>query len=137
MSQLPNHFFVSKSDGALHDTRRANWHKHPLRKRYKWTHARISTIAQLKATLRAGEYAWPGGYPMYLYTRDSQALHFECVKKEFRGAIQSILWDAHDRIIGCEVNYENADLYCGYCGKQIESAYGEDEMKSAEAENDE
>jgi len=134
--KFPDHMFISECDGALHDTRKKGWHTKPLRASYKRTFSTIQDVSQLKATLRAGEYAFPGAYPLYLYTRDAQALHFECVLKEFRGAIQSILWNAHDRIIGCDINYEDDDLYCGYCDKPIESAYGEDEDEDTDEDGE-
>ena len=93
------------------------------------TNTRISTVSDLKATLRAGEFAWPGGYPMFFVAGDGAALHFGCVKENLRSVIWSLRNQVDDgwRIVGCEINYEDADLYCDHCGERIESAYGEDE----------
>lgn len=52
---LPEYLFASE-DGALYDTRRADWPSHPLRADYKRTHRNIDDILQLRATLRAGNY---------------------------------------------------------------------------------
>ena len=124
---LPAHFMVSESDGGLYDTRQSNWSASPMRTNYSRTHGRIGSLADLKATLRAGAYAWPGGYPMALLTDDGAALCFKCARKEFR----QIAWDFMNRcstgwrVIGCDVNWEDSDCACAHCGRQIESAYGE------------
>lgn len=75
------------------------------------------------------KYAWPGGYPLFLITSDGAALCVECGRKEFR-----LIADAWARCDGngwfvqaADVNWEDGDLYCDHCSKQIESAYGEDE----------
>ena len=124
-SKLPEHFMVSSTDGGLYDTRKPNWSNQPSRSQYAWTHRCISTLAEVKATLRAGRFAWPGGYPLFLITKDGAALCFECARKEFR----QIVWDFTNyastgwRVCGCEINYEDADLFCDNCSKQIVSAY--------------
>jgi hypothetical protein len=127
--QLPKHFFVSSADGALHDTRKPGWHAKPLRENYSLTHREIKTVADLKATLRAGPYAWPGLYPLYFITSDSAALSFESARNEFRWIAQAIQ-EKDTRsgwcIVGCDVNWEDAELLCDHSGKRIESAYGED-----------
>lgn len=53
------HFFIDSCQGNLHDTRDPNWAKHPLRKNYARHHREIKTVADFKATLRGGQYAWP------------------------------------------------------------------------------
>lgn len=125
--ELPSHFFVSDTDGALHDTRHQNWHEKPLRSKYRYTFRKISTVAELKATLRAGEYAWPGGYPLYFTTSDGAALSFESVWSNLRSVFDSIRAKCSDgwRVIGCDVNWEDADLHCEHSGKRIPSAYAD------------
>lgn len=122
-----DHFFVNSSDGALHDTREPNWHNKPLRPNYQRTHRNIRSVADFKATLRNGRFAWPGGYPVYLIYSDGAALCFDCAAKETRNIMPSIQSKARDdwRVVACDINYENPDLYCEHCGEQIESAYGE------------
>ena len=121
--------FVSSTDGALYDTRIADWNKlPPLRANYRLTHAHIETAADLKATLRAGSAAWPGGYPLYFITADGGALSFESVRAE----LANVLWAIANnermggwRVVACAINYEDSDLTCDHSGKRIESAYGE------------
>lgn len=127
---LPSHLFLSSSDGALYDTRVSAWSGlPPLRSNYKMSHRDIDSVADLKATLRAGQYAWPGGYPMYFLASDGEAISFESARENFREIAQAIA--DHDnsgwRIVAVDINYENPALYCAHSGKRIESAYAEDD----------
>lgn len=78
-------------------------------------------------------FAWPGGYPMFYVFRDGGCICHDCANENI-GEIDLAIrepnvlhanshggWaiDAHD------INWEDADLTCDHCGKQIESAYGE------------
>lgn len=128
MNKLPDHLFVSSTDGGLYDTRVAGWHKlPPLRKVYNWQRNEIRNAADVKAALRAGGFAWPGGYPMYFVLEDGHALSFKGARRRLR----EILYDmTHDvtgdgswHIVGLDVNYEDDDLYCEETGEKIEPAY--------------
>ena len=127
MTTLKSHFFVSDCDGALHDTRDQNWPSRPLRSNFSRTHHEMESLADVKATLRAGPYAWPGGYPMYLITSDGGALSFKSAREEFH----QIAWDWMNltasgwKVVGCEINYEDQDLRCDHSGELIECAYSE------------
>lgn len=128
MDKLPSHFFVSSTDGGLYDTRQAQWNAKPaLRAVFNRTFRDIENTLQLRATLRAGAYAWPGGYPLYFITSDGAALSFETVKKHLRAVSWSIQNKAGDgwRVVACDINYEDKDLCDEHTGKPIESAYGE------------
>lgn len=85
------------------------------------------TIKQLKQQLRSGQYAWPGGYPLYFLASDGEALSFEAVRENFRAVIESMRDRSNDgwRVIGCDVNWEDDSLYCGHTGARIASAYAE------------
>jgi hypothetical protein len=104
-------------------------HKVPLRRDYDKCFGTIKTTTQFKSTLRHGPYAWPGGYPLFFITSDCAALCFACARKEARNILDSIKHRLLDgwRIIACDINYENNDLYCDHCSKPIESAYGDNE----------
>lgn len=125
--KLPEHLFVSSVDGALFDTRRANWSATPLRADYKRTHQHIENTMQLRATLRAGAYAWPGGYPMFFITSDGEALSFDAVRAEYAQVSRAIRDKSSDgwRVVACEINYEDAELACAHSGNRIESAHGD------------
>jgi hypothetical protein len=72
-------------------------------------------------------YAWPGGYPRYFITSDGAALSFESARHNIDAVIDSIKENLDDgwQIVACDVNWEDADLYCEDTGKRIESAYSE------------
>ena len=129
---IPKHFFVSSIDGSLHDTRIEQWYKKaPLREVYKRTFGRIHNTTELKATLRAGMYAWPGGYPMFFITSDGARLSFSTVRDNLREVITAIKDTRYTcmegwKVVACDINYEGP-LYDDQTGELIESAYGDDE----------
>lgn len=127
MAKLPNHLFVSSIDGGLWDTRVDGWHTaSPLRPNYHRHHAEIRSVTDLKATLRVGEYTWPGGYPLYFVASDGEALSFDSVRENLREVMQAMA-DKHDRsgwrVVACQINYEDTDLCCAHSGEFIECAY--------------
>ncbi len=85
------------------------------------------TTKQLKSQLRSGEFAWPGGYPLYFITSDGEAISFEAVRENLKSVIWSMRNKVNDgwRVIGCEVNWEDDSMTCAHTGEPIESAYGE------------
>lgn len=128
----PAHLFISSTDGGLYDTRRSQWSTKAIRPVFTHTFASINTTQEFRATLRGGEYAWPGGYPMFLITSDGAALHFNCARENQRYISDSIRNKSNDgwRVIATEINYESTDLYCDHCSQPIDSAYGEDSHDS-------
>lgn len=90
-----------------------------------------SEILRLRAAkdFARNPYAWPGGYPKALITADGACLCADCTKKEYRLIVAESLQNTNCgfRVAGVDVNWENSDLYCDYCSKQIPSAYGDDE----------
>ena len=88
----------------------------------------IMTTKQLKAQLRDGSFAWPGGYPLYFVASDGEALSFDAVRGNLKSVIWSMRHKVNDgwRVIGCEVNWEDSTLTCAHTGEPIESAYGEE-----------
>lgn len=85
------------------------------------------TTTELKNEIRAGEYAWPGGYPKYFVTEDGQAMSFDSVKENYRLVLDSVKHGNNDgwRVVGVDINWEDEHLYCCDSGRKIESAYGE------------
>lgn len=94
---------------------------------YKTPTRSISKAREVAACLRAGKFAWPGGYPLFFIASDSEALCFDCVRKEFAQVARSMIGNYRDgwAIVACDINYEDNDCFCAHCNKQIESAYGE------------
>jgi hypothetical protein len=125
-AKLPSHLFVSSSDGNLYDTRVEAWSKlPPLRTNYRRTIRNIKSVSDLKATLRAGGFAWPGGYALYLLMDDCSPLCFDCGRKEFRRVADSIRTRTNDgwRAIGtlCMADSDlGEDTHCCNCGRTIE-----------------
>lgn len=100
-------------------------------------HGVIETLAQCKATLRAGETAWPGGYPRYLITADGQALSYAAARENFREIVSAFIEPDYSpsgdwRIIGSDINWEDADLVCVHTGEKIASAYADEESPDGE-----
>jgi len=126
---LPAHMFCSSTDGALFDVREDGWSAKPLRAFYARTCSSIDTVTQLKATLRAGAYAWPGRYPLYFICDDGAALSFDSVKENLPQIISAIRHGLRDgwRVVACEINWEDNDLTCEHSGKLIPAAYGAEE----------
>jgi len=85
-----------------------------------------------KNALRAGPYAWPGGYPIYFIASDGEALSFDAARQNARQIIQAIRNHSRCgwRVIATAINWEDADLYCAHTGERIQSAYGEVEHGS-------
>ena len=125
--KLPDHLFTSDIDGALYDTRAPGWSAvPPLRPVFALTYAAPDTAAKIKATLRAGEYAWPGGYPLFLICEDGEPLSFDSARAnlaEILAAMSDRWGDKAWRIAACEINYEDGDLTCSHSGKPIPAAY--------------
>lgn len=91
---------------------------------------KVSESNELRKQIRA-RYAWPGGYPMYLVMADGGSLCIDCARKGYRNIYHSLKNDIRDgwKPEGIDVNWEQTDLFCDHCNKQIESAYGEVESK--------
>lgn len=89
----------------------------------------IKTVKDFETCLKNGSYAWPGGYPIYYVCHDGATLCPKCVnkyKKEIKSAIKS--GDKRDswNVAGCDINFEDENMICEQCNKQIPSAYGEE-----------
>jgi hypothetical protein len=121
---LPAHLFIC-DDGGLYDTRQPDWSAKPIRANYKRYSRNIENAGHLKAALRSGQYAWPGGYPMYFITSDGAALSFDSVRENLCSVLWAMKNKADDgwRVVACDTNYEDADLICDHSGKEIECAY--------------
>lgn len=63
-------------------------------------------------------YTAPGSYPVLYVTRECSVLCPTCANTD----------DSDDPIESCDVNWENASLFCDGCSERIESAYAEDDV---------
>lgn len=86
----------------------------------------IKNSINIKNAIRS-KYAWPGGYPLFLICSDGAALCCDCGRKQYRQIAYSIMHKLNDgwRVVASDINWEDQDLTCDHCGKQIESAYGD------------
>lgn len=85
------------------------------------------TVSRFRADVRNGAYAWPGGYPLYFLCSDGGTLCFPCAYKERGSIIRAIhgRWSDGWRVVACDANWEDPDMYCAHCSDRIESAYAE------------
>lgn len=120
-TSLPDYMLISDTDGGLYDTRQDGWASKAVRPNYCVHNATINSLADLKASIRAGGYTLFGGYPMYFFTGDGSTYAFETVRQKFEIFARCWEIDGPGRIAGCAVNYES-DLYDELTGAPIESA---------------
>lgn len=121
---LPEHFMVC-DDGTLNRVVKVDGGLQivPVRDNYKRHHREIRSVADLKACLRAGKYAWPGGYACYFITSDGAVLSFEAVRQEF--AVVAYAVKAHHnsgwRVVGLGCTAEDDEIpACDHTGKEID-----------------
>ena len=111
---------MTLDDGSLYDYTRSR----VIRPLYARHERRIETGQQLRASLRAGPYAWPGGYSVIYVTSDGNLLCHRCVTKELRATLYSIRDDIDDawRIVGTMLDNEIDDpCNCDNCDGTIVS----------------
>ena len=84
----------------------------------------ISSWRELVAAVRMGKYA-DGGYPLFYVTQDGQALSYDHVRAEILDEARKVRTGERERIVACDVNWEDPALYCDASGERIESAYAE------------
>ena len=123
MATLPAHLSVGCDGELLRARRLPCFDLVVVRQNYQWHHREIKTVADLKACLRAGKYAWPGGYACYFITSDGAVLSFEAVRREF--AVVAYAVKAHHNSgwqvvgMGCTAEDDEAPV-CDHTGKEIE-----------------
>ena len=85
---------------------------------------KINNATEFRKLLKAGPYAWPGGYPVYFLCNDGEVLSFEAAKENARLICEAIKDEDNSgwRVVGIEINYEES-LLCAHTGKPIEAAY--------------
>ena len=81
-----------------------------------------SNSLRLADRLASQGYTTLGHYPLFAITSDGGALCRHCCQIE-REAIATTTGSDGWCVVALEINYENADLFCDHCGKQIEATY--------------
>ena len=82
----------------------------------------------IKARLREGPWAWPGGYPVAFLAENGDVVSWEAVRASWRDVarahIRSAPWD--EWALACEfIHWEGPAYVCAVTGKPIPSAYGD------------
>ena len=81
-------------------------------------------MADFKATLRAGPYAWPGGYAVYFITADGAALSFAAARAELASLARAIRDDdtrSGWRLVGATTTANDDEPpTCDHTGETIE-----------------
>lgn len=118
---MKNYFFVS-DNGSLYDTRKQDAFTQPLRGVYARTFCKIDNGLQLRASLRAGQWAWPGGYEIYGITSDGACLCMNCIRDNYRLILDSVRNKFNDG--WCVVAFDcaaNTDGFtaCDHCARVI------------------
>lgn len=86
----------------------------------------LEILTQVKNAIRH-PYAWPGGYPVYTVLSDGSMLCRECARDNFRQICSDTYgYNTGWRAYGADVLWETeGGEYCGHCGEELESAYGD------------
>lgn len=66
------------------------------------------------------KFAWPGGYPLFYLTEDGGVLSPKAANENLELTLSD---DPQWCIVGCQVNYEDRDLYCDHTNERIPCAY--------------
>jgi hypothetical protein len=91
-------------------------------KSYSCHYRQIKSGKELRCCLRAGDYAWPGGYSIAYITSDGAILSPETVRDNLYSVIWSIKnncddgWKVVGTILDCETDEE---MICSYSGMAI------------------
>jgi hypothetical protein len=89
------------------------------------------TMREIKAALRRGEFAFPGGYQLYFVTEDGAALSFKAARQMWREIVAAYLTGgagsdcAQWRIAAESINWEDESLVCDHTGELIPAAYSD------------
>jgi hypothetical protein len=82
----------------------------------------ISNANELKASLRAGEYTFPGGYRLFFITNDGACLSFTSVRENFCAVLDSVKTQCNDgwRVIAMSGEHEIEEpVFCDHSGERI------------------
>jgi hypothetical protein len=94
-----------------------------IREQYNHHHRSIATPRELASTIRAGKYAWPGGYEAFFITSDGGVICHNCAIAEYWNIVDSMRRDISDgwRIVGAECSANtDGEINCDHCDGAIE-----------------
>lgn len=105
------------SDGSLYSD-------HEIRPgpSFSWHHRKIRTGRDLRACLRAGACAWPGGYEIFMVTADYELVCHACAFERLRTLIEDIRCKGPERVtdLVCTADMDpDNSLECVHCGRLL------------------
>jgi hypothetical protein len=82
----------------------------------------------LKAFIRSGGYAWPGGYPTVLQMADGEYIDAQSARENYRRIRDCMRTpcgaDPDWTPVEVVAHWEGEPIICAHSGRAIESAYG-------------
>jgi hypothetical protein len=86
------------------------------------------TVHKFLESLRDGKYAH-GGYPKFWLTSDGGTLSYGACRSHAALIARAIRDNNSEgwRVVACDINWEDPEMYCEDTGERIESAYAEDD----------
>ena len=119
-----NDKFMTGIDGALYDTSAKRWaYNEPLRANYSGHKLEFESLHDVKASIRAGEFTFPGGYRLAFVTSDAAILSYKTVVDNWRLVVGE-WFDPHPndqwRVVGL-VNVDDCDdtMVCDHSGEVL------------------
>ena len=111
---------VVLSDGSLYSISQ----RRVLRLEYSKHTPMIKSVKNLKMSLRAGKYAWPGGYEVFFLTYDGEVMCYDCVLSNFGLVAASVKAEDHSdwRVLGMSTTEYEDDgdvCECCHCGRDL------------------
>jgi hypothetical protein len=87
------------------------------------------TLLEIKKALRNGQYAWPGGYPLFFIMNDGAAISFDALRSNWQHVVSDHLgkYDTGWTVADVAINWEDEELFCDATGALIECAYPSDD----------
>ncbi len=85
------------------------------------------TVRQFLDSLRGGRFTSLGSYPKFWLTSDGGCLSSEACRSEVWTIARAIRDGDNSgwRVVACDVNWEDPEMFCDVTGERIESAYAE------------
>lgn len=116
--------FVTANGGELHKCSYktgAGFEWHCVRRLYAAHRPTFENAAQVRASLRAGPYVFPGGYPVAYITDDGGTLCPDCVMRNYYLVCWAIRNQCTDgwRVIASEYCDGESDAHCDNCAAPI------------------
>ena len=125
---MQTHLFVGAPNGALYDTRSNTWSEDKyFRANYCYHHKNVASLADVKATIRAGTHTFPGGYELYAIMDEGGVMKIKTLRDNWNQVVWSHLYHISDgwRVTGFDINWEDSNLFDCHTNERIIPEYGE------------